>query len=102
MAAFLLGLGLGSYLAGRSLEGRKNLIAIFSMLEAGAGFFCLIALFVVDQLPSWLTGFSSLGFTLKFLIAFVVFLPHLCLWVQAFQFSANIILSNLVENLLPF
>lgn len=74
VASFLLGLGIGSYLVGRYVRKKSHLIRLFAMLEAGAGLACLVALWVVDQLPIWLAGHSS-GFILKLGIAFLVFLP---------------------------
>lgn len=76
-AAFLLGLGLGSYLGGRLAPGQKNQIRLFALLELGAGLGCAVALLVVDALPRQMAGLDLAMGSLetKLLASFLVFLP---------------------------
>lgn len=81
IAAFMFGLGLGAYIAGRSLSGWKNLIFLYACLELSIG----ISAFIVTLLIPSFTPFSvfisnslsdikALQLIVKFLVVFITLL----------------------------
>ena len=82
LTTYMVGLGLGSFLAGRWLGTAGNPFRVYALLEAGVGAYALlfpVALGVVDGFHSWAFGLLypyplALALT-RFGLAFLILLP---------------------------
>jgi spermidine synthase len=82
LAAFMAGLGLGSWVFGRIADRRSRLLRLYGLLEIGVGVFCLLVplmLPLVESVYRTLArglGLSFLAFGLaQFALVFLVLLP---------------------------
>ena len=79
LAAFMGGLALGSFSAGRLIEGKANALRIYALIEAGIGLFALISPLLLNALNPiyvWLHGqmphSQQILSAIRFLLAFAV------------------------------
>ncbi|HBC46624.1 MAG TPA: hypothetical protein DCZ43_06230 [candidate division Zixibacteria bacterium] len=87
VAAFMAGLGLGSYLAGRFIENKANPLRIYAFLELGIGLFAIVSPFLLSILSIiyiWigqnLTSSPLLINLFRFILAFTILLiPTICM-----------------------
>jgi spermidine synthase len=81
VAAFMAGLGLGSYLAGRYIEKHPDPLRIYALLEIGIGIFALLSPLILSLLSPIYAWFGKFWISspillniLRFKLAFIVLL----------------------------
>lgn len=74
IAAFMFGLGLGAYIAGRAISGRKNLIFLYAVLELSIGISAFIVTLLIPSFTPFSVLISNSLFNIKVLQLIVKFL----------------------------
>ncbi len=71
IAAFILGLAIGSWLAGRYSDRMKNPLRFFAFLQAGIGIYGLILLPIFALLPEWYLTLFDLTYPNQYFFQFI-------------------------------
>src|SRR5574341_2384078 len=90
LAAFLIGLGLGGYAAGKYIDGKKDAVKVFAYLEIGIGLSGLFILLFFDRVGTPLSVLYRMSGSFYLFMASVFFLSFLLMLVPTTLMGATL------------